>query len=295
MKKYNLALIIVAAIVLELSSFLQYYLTRKEVTKEIVEKANHDMQQSERIVKVKAEVETAVRNIISEAEDAIERPDDYYGIVSRLVKQNPHIVGAGVAFIPGYYEKQGRERLFAPYALDEFKNKGKSKQILTNLIPFDYTEREWYTTPINIAMSVWTEPYMGLNGANLVMCSYTSPIKDKSGRRVAVVFADVPLESLSNMAESISNGLDKIGVLILMLQVMGVFFMAVLIWRASVAYRRWKEKTVDSEKEHLVQKVAKLTEINRRLTERNMKLARQVGEKAGQGASPWYSSSSTST
>ncbi len=242
MRKYNLAIIIIAALLLETTGFLQYFLSRKAVTKEIVQKASFDMEQSERITKVKAEVEAAVRNTILEVEETLNNPDEYYGIATRMVNQNPMIVGAGIAFVPDYYADKGKEHLYSPYAYDELVGKKSSKKLIrTSLLSFDYTTREWFQQPLNTAQSLWTEPYMDQGGTHVVMCTYTAPVKDKHGRRIAVLFADVPLESLSTMANNMYSGIDRVGMLIMVLHLVGLIAVALIIWRATVTFRRWKE------------------------------------------------------
>ncbi len=295
MRKYNLAFIIIAAVLLEVTAFVQYFLVRKAVTREIVQKANYDMEQSERIVKTKAEVESALRNCMLEVESLVENPDDYYAFLSRLVVQNQNVIGAGIGFVPGYYTPKGKPRLYGPYAYDEkWTSKNNKQQIVTNLMSFDYTKREWYTNTMGLSMSLWTEPYMDQAGSHVVMCSYTVPIKDKRGKRIGVLFADVPLKSLSAMSVNIYGGIDKVGMLILVIQLVGFVLMVLLVWRSVVSFRRWKAFNVDSDKERLAEKVKKLTEVNRRLIERNVKLASQLSKNNQHTTSSWYSSSSVS-
>ena len=119
MRKYNIAMIIVAAILLELTSSIQYYMARRGVEKDMVQKASVDMEQNQRVTRVKAEVESAVHNYAATMRNAIETPDNYYSLSARMVIDNPHIVGAGIAFRPGYYARLGKDELYAPYAYDE--------------------------------------------------------------------------------------------------------------------------------------------------------------------------------
>jgi len=294
MKKYNLAFIILTAVLLEVSGLAQYFLVRKAITKEIVAKANFDMSQSERIVKIKAEVESAIRNSVMEAEEYVNKPDDYYAFLTRLVAQNRNIIGAGIGFEPDYYKSHGKDRLYGPYAYDEnWASKTHQKQIVTDLMPFDYTEREWYTHTMSLSMSSWTEPYLDKAGTHIVMCSYTALVKDKKGHRIGVLFADVPLKSLSTMANNIYSGIDRVGMLILVLQIGGIILLVLLVWRSVISFRRWKIATVDPDKERLAEKVQKLTEVNRRLTSRNLKLASKLKEESEKSHSSWYSSSSS--
>ena len=69
------------------------------------------MKESQRVAAVKSEVETALRNIKSTVEMSVDNPKGYYRIAAGLVKNNPHIVGAGSAFRPDYYKPKSVVRL----------------------------------------------------------------------------------------------------------------------------------------------------------------------------------------
>ena len=279
---------------LELTGAVQYYLARRNATIQVMQQANYDMEQSQRIAHLKGEVEGVIQNSLDEVKKSLATPGRYYAIMSRIVASNQHIVGAGIAFKPGYYpDSLGHSGLYAPYAYDETPESARDKKnvkpsIRSRLLPFDYTEREWFSRPMELSLSLWTEPYMDIGGPNIVMCTYTVPIRDIRGDQVAILFADVPLKDLSKMASHMYEGIDKTGLVVLMLQIFAIIVMGLIIWRATVAYRRHKESNYDPEKERLAEKVAKLTEVNRRLTERNMKLAEKLQQQNEQKESMWY-------
>lgn len=297
MRKYNIAMIIVAAILLELTSSIQYYMARRGVEKDMVQKASVDMEQNQRVTRVKAEVESAVHNYAATMRNAIETPDNYYSLSARMVIDNPHIVGAGIAFRPGYYARLGKDELYAPYAYDEHpditaqnlkKKKKAVPQVCTRLLPFDYTNRDWYRHTLSSDSCFWTDPYVDKGGTFIVMCTYTMPIKDGTGRNVGVLFADVPLEEVTTMGNSLYEGIDRSGLIVFILQIVGVLIMALIIWRAAVVYKRQEsKKKADPEKEQLTQKVLKLTEVNRKLVKRNMELAEKL-QKLSQSTNTYY-------
>lgn len=105
MKKYSLMLIIAAALLLEAMGAAQFFLARRSTQEELLVKAQRDLVQSKRVAGVKAEVESAVRNIHDAVEKSIDDPDHYYVIATQMVKNNPHIVGAGIAFVRGGKDK----------------------------------------------------------------------------------------------------------------------------------------------------------------------------------------------
>ena len=298
MKKYSYIMIVLAALILEAVGTAQYFLARQEVTRQITQKASVDMAENKRIAAVRAEVETVMRNAVSEVMAAIPDPNLYYGISTRLVVNNPHVVGAGIAFRPSYYARLGKEKLYAPYAYraidkDNIEASFSKAEVRANLLSFDYTQREWFVGPMQSGKAAWTEPYADQAGTYIVMCTYSIPLKARNGNYIGVVFADVALKDISSMASGVYQGMDRSGMVIMLMQVIGLLALLLIIWRARSDFRNYKETVVDPEKQHLEEKVAKLMEINRRLTDRNMELAKKIQTADQQGgdssqSTQWY-------
>lgn len=294
MKKYILAIVIVAAVMLEMVVAVQYFLAQRGIKQELLEKAARDMEQSQRVASVKAEVESAVRNIKASVRNNLATPDQYYGIMTRLVMDNPHIAGAGVAFKPDYYKEQGKEYLYSPYAYEEGvvasleKRKVIKPQMRTTLLPFDYTTREWYKKPMEDGKSLWTEPYMDQGGTHIVMCTYVEVVRDKNNYPVGVFYADVPLEDVSLLADGMYSDISDNGKVILIVQLLGFVLLGFVIWRAASASRRYKEEKVDPEKEELIKEVERLKSLNRHLTDRNQDLAKKLQAKNEASDPHWF-------
>lgn len=296
MKKYILAIVIVAAVMLEMVVAVQYFLAQRGIKQELLEKAARDMDQSQRVAAVKAEVETAVRNVKLQVQQVVNAgtPDQFYGIMNRLVKDNPHVVGAGVAFKPDYYKEQGKPDLYSPYAYEEGveasleKRKTAKPQMRTTLLPFDYTTREWYMQPMEDGKSLWTEPYMDQGGTHIVMCTYVEVVRDKNNYPVGVFYADVPLEDVSLLADGMYSDISDNGKVILIVQLLGFLLLGFVIWRAASASRRYKEEKVDPEKEELIKEVERLKSLNHHLTDRNQDLAKKLQAKNETTDQHWF-------
>lgn len=284
MRKYSLMLVIVAAVLLEVMGGAQYFLATYGTEAELLEKASRDMDQSLRVAAVKSEVESALRNIVNEVEASIETPNNYYRIANRLVINNPHIVGAGVAFSPDYYKQQGKGRLYAPYVYDRQpdvtlkKKKTAAPMVTSILLPFDYTDREWFNKPIADGKSLWTRPYVDQGGTHIIMCTYVMPVHDKSGTTVGVFFADVPMEDVSLLSIDIYNGIISSRKVLFFIQVVSLIIIGFIIWMAVKSFKRYKGRYVDPEKPHLVEEIERLKEVNTRLTKRNQELAEKVAQ-----------------
>ena len=280
-RKYSIALIIVAAIVVELIGGVQYYLAQNGAKQEILSKAQRDVQESKRVATVRTEVETAIKNAEKSVCLALRNPETSYCVASQLISVNQHIIGVGLAFIPDYYAKKGKKGLYMPYTFDDqpsITSQGKrtgETHIQTRVPSLDYTQREWYKTAME-GKSQWTEPYLGEGGINVLMCTYSIPIKDRSGQIVGTLFADVTMEDATILMNNMKTGIRKSGYIILGIQVLSFLLMVFIIWRAIVASRRYKEQMVDPEKEHLISQMAKLREVNGRLIKRNQDLAEKV-------------------
>jgi large-conductance mechanosensitive channel len=88
-----------------------------------------------------------------------------------------------------------------------------------------------------------------------------------------VYFADVTMEDATVLMNNMNSRIRFGGLITLVIQVVSLLLMVFIIWRAVSASRRYKEKVVDSEKEHLIEQMAKLREVNARLITRNQMLA----------------------
>lgn len=281
--RYSLTLIVAAAIIIEVLGAAQYFMARSGARNELLAKAQRDMQESQRVATVKTEVETALKNAEHSIHLTLGTPETSYSIASRIIQVNPHIIGVGVAFIPNYYKDKGRNGLFLPYTYDDqpsIASKGKrtgKPHIRTHIPSLDYTQRDWYKTAM-AGQRQWTEAYVGEGGLSVLMCTYSIPVTDKSGRTVGVLFADVTMEDATVMMSKLNHGIRKSGIVTLGIQLVSFLLLSFIIWRAVVASRRYKERYVDPEKTHLIEQVEKMRQVNTRLTKRNQELAQRVAE-----------------
>jgi len=215
---------------------------------------------------------------------SVDNPKGYYRIAAGLVKNNPHIVGAGSAFRPEYYKSKGLAKLYAPYVYDrqpdiKAKKKKTTESMLTaTLLPFDYTSREWYNKTIENGNNMWTQPYLDQGGTHIIMCTYVMAIKDRSGMTIGVFFADVPMEDVSVLSVEMHQGIINCRTVLFIIQVISLLVIGFIVWLAIRAFRRYKGQYIDPEKDHLVEQMAKLREVNTRLTKRNQDLAEKLAD-----------------
>ncbi len=93
----SFVLVIVAAVLSQVFNIAQYAYTRSSIKRQTSEKAYRDLREIQRIVNLKTNVETAVQNAMGDVLINLQEPDKFYGIASRLVSRNEHIVGCAIA------------------------------------------------------------------------------------------------------------------------------------------------------------------------------------------------------
>ena len=290
-KKYSISLIVAAAIVIELIGAAQYFMAQRGARQEVLEKAQRDMQESQRVAVVKTEVETAINNVEQSIRLTLDNPETCYSVASRIIQVNPHIIGVGLAFTPNYYKNKGRGGLYMPYTYDDqpsIASKGKrtgAPHIQTRIPDMDYTQREWYNNAM-VGKREWTEPYLGEGGINVLMCTYSIPIKDKNDHIAGVLFADVTMADATILMNHMDSGIRKSGLITLIIQLISFLLMGFIIWRAVSASRSYKEKYVDPDKAHLIEQMTKLREVNNRLVKRNQMLAEKYTDLRNRMNSP---------
>ncbi len=158
---------------------------------------------NERINNVFSKVEIALTNNIPEAMESAGNKDMAFFASEHLLKLNPTIVGATVALNPDYEPMKGIP--FAPYTYRD--STGIKKKMLNNP-SYNYLQKEWYTKPIKEKKGVWTEPYVDMGGGEILMTTYSLPLKNSKGEIYAIQTADIAIDWIANMADSIGNFIE---------------------------------------------------------------------------------------
>ena len=192
----SIALIIIAAVLVEMTSIIQYMYAQEGILRSVENRAQGELRiKSLKIQNVMNEIEVAVREVAWAVERDLDKPGTMVVITQRLLDDNGIIVGSAVAFEPNYYKNMGAQ--FAPYSYRSPDGKIISKQLGTN--EYDYHHMEWYAVPMQTGKGHWSEPYFDKGGGEMMMSTYSLPIRDKHGNRVAVLTADVSLDWLSKV------------------------------------------------------------------------------------------------
>ena len=193
-----LTLILVAALLLELTSGVMYYSAQHIIHRTVEKLIDREMNALFLCIRNKlSKVEVTVDNMAWVVSDGLEEPNWMFSITKKLVENNPAILGATVSFVPNYYPQKGR--WFEPYAVR--RPDGTVETMQLGSAEHDYTQMEFFTEPIAKNGGSWCEPYYDKDGAKKMVTTYGVPVHNAKGETVAVVDADISLDWLEEVME----------------------------------------------------------------------------------------------
>ena len=196
----GLLLVVVAIITLEATGLIQYYYSQRGIKQEASMRAQSELRSAENeIMGIVNQAESAVRNSLWVAEWCMENPDSLARVPQRIVANNPVVVGSTIALMPGYSKKYP---LCAPYATRNPKN-GEIQTLSLATDDYDYPSQEWFTKPLEYQDGYWSEPYYDEGGGNMLMTTFSMPVKDSNGEVAAILTADISLEWLTELMGNI--------------------------------------------------------------------------------------------
>lgn len=158
----GLAIVILAAVLLEGIAAIQYNYTRGVLERNLEKQVLIILRASAMRLDGNLNATMAQsRNQIWHAQQHLDDPDYMETLVTNLVKYGTdRVIGAGVAFRPFYYPQKGR--WFEPYA----NRQGSSISVeQIGSARHDYLQMEFYQTGIKGDTLKWTTPYMDKVGA----------------------------------------------------------------------------------------------------------------------------------
>lgn len=189
--------LLTAAILMEVGSAVQYYFARNGIRNEVRQRAAFELQvKNLEIKQMLSRVETAAGNLHWVLEESIANPDSVYPILRHIMEKNPDLTGCAIAFLPDYYPSKGY--WYEPYV---FRNNDTLENKQIGSADHNYLEAPWFTDGLVNPDGLWTEPYIDSDGSEGMVCTYTLPLCDASGRTVAVFGADVSLDWLGDLFE----------------------------------------------------------------------------------------------
>ena len=192
----SLAVIILAALLLELTTGILYYSAQNIIQQNVERTIQREMNALNLCVRNKlTKIEVTLDNMSWVVSRDLENANWMFEITEMLVKDNSVINGSAIAFTPNYYPKKGR--WFEPSTVR--KADGSIENLQVGSANHDYTKSEFYTVPMATDSCIWSEPYMDIDGSQIEVTTYSVPVHDDDGRKVAVVIADISIDWLDDI------------------------------------------------------------------------------------------------
>ena len=192
----SLTIIIAAALLLEVTTGVMYYAAQSSLQSTMQRLMNREMTALYLCIRNKlANIEVTMDNMSWVVRRDLKSPERMFETPPLLVKNNPSVTGAGVCFIPYYYPQRGR--WFEPNAFR--KADGSIEAGQQGSASHDYTQSEFYIRVMTTGRSHWSEPYLDKDASGKEVTTYSVPIQTSEGKTVAVVFADISLDFLTDI------------------------------------------------------------------------------------------------
>ena len=236
----SIAVLITAALLLELTTAVQFMSTRKAISSQIMEMAQRDLSETNHTAEIKRIAEGAITDILPEVERLAElnQEDSLHRLLQKTVAIHPEIVGIDYTHRVlsdgvrnGYYTFRDEEH----------------HKIADTIIGFDYTERTWYREGLH-GNGFWSEPYMSRYYETL-MSTFSRPVHNNKGEVTAVIGADVPMSELSALATQLYDNQQLVLYRVIIFQLLGLLVLAFIIYRSVTSVSRLNK--VSAEKEFL--------------------------------------------
>ena len=236
----SITVLIVAALLLELTTAVQYISTRSAIGSQIQEMAQRDLSATNRTAEVKQIAETALADILPEVERlaGIGEEDSLHKALQGIVAEHSEIVGIDFVYRVG--SDSVRNGYFT--YRDEEHHK-----IADTIIDFDFTERSWYREGLH-GNGFWSEPYMS-RYYEVLMSTFSRPVHNSEGEVIAVIGADIPMQELSALAAQLYDNQQRSLLPVVILQIFGLLVLAFIIYRSIHSVSRLNK--INAEKEFI--------------------------------------------
>lgn len=196
MSNRDIAIIIVAALLMTAAAVIQYFYMRSSIISAATQSAKSDLSIScQQIETEVTEIETAVNAMSYSVLQNVTMPESMYDITYRVLKSSPVIKSCVTAFSKGYYSPL-KDSLYAPSSYREGDR-------FNRRLVLDYLKEPWYDDPATYRKSQWSEPYVVKERNNEMYVTYSAPITDLQGRLIAILAANVPVDSLTKAVDGV--------------------------------------------------------------------------------------------
>lgn len=194
MLRSSLGIIVVAAILLEIISAVQYYYTRGLLEKELEARAETELLAKRSLLNnTVSATGQMLKDHLWDIGQQLPHADSIGNAMMRIVASNPVVAGSCMPFVPYYYPEKGK--LFEPYAFR------KGGQLVVEQIAneeHNYLENPAFVAAWRENRDLWSDPYEFQGDSLMYLSTYTHPYRDAKGEVVAVLGIDISLDWLND-------------------------------------------------------------------------------------------------
>ena len=231
----GVALIVVAATLTQVISYVTYFYTKRTVERKTAEQTMQDLKELQRINDLKARVEAAVQATVATVEENLQNRQELYRICAKLVDRNPHIIGSAVALEPGFFHEG--DSAFAAFAAFAFQT-ADGAPVETKQLPYDYETWEWYAQPMRKDSLWWSEPYRDTGGSDMLIYTFSAPVHDARHQCIGVLTGDINFKDMVMESHSDDALFDRLRLWTLLSQLVCVGLIVLIVWRSSKSIRK---------------------------------------------------------
>ena len=194
-RELSLGILLMAAPVLALSLGVLYKQSRKMIHNEVIECTNSTLNTTlHRIRNYMSTVETAANTNVWMCEENFS-PQSLQNVSNRIVRLNRSVISSSVFAVPSTAQ-------FSLYTVRQ------GDSVATYVEPeYDYLDKACYTQPVSSGNACWVDPFIdnveGEVDYHEAIATYSQPVRQRDGRIVGVVTADL---SFSRLAKTLSEG-----------------------------------------------------------------------------------------
>ena len=197
-RRDGLWIMIVAAIVLEAISCVQYFTSRAAIRHEAEQRAQTELRKAELEIEMHTiEMETAAKTLAKLASNHLNSPDSIFNATRLVVSTLRSKTSMAVAYVPDYFPKYGT--YFEACSSRISEDSTFTRQI--GSADHDYTQMEWYQNGFVHDSCWWCEPYLDDSGSQTFVVSCSCPVRNSQGEVVAVVCCDMSISDLKNISD----------------------------------------------------------------------------------------------
>lgn len=197
---------------------VQFYMSVRHDEGDARKLVNREVKIVEQYIKAQLkDAEFSMEDMQDNVIEYIDQPNEITHITQRILKENPFLKAAAVAFEPNFYPQKGY--WFEP------RSTRQGNEIISDVIgsaDHDYTKMEWYLSGMagRIKHGVWSSPYIDNSQGNAYIMSLSMPLYHQN-RKVGVLCLDMELEWIKQLLKNVEpypgsecRLLDKNGVVL---------------------------------------------------------------------------------